>query len=220
MHTSAPPLVDPPAGGAAALLPASEGSAATPDRAGGYDWASAARAWNRRVVVHLLARGLSHDDADDVAQRTWARLIALDQAGRLARIEMPGLALAQARFLAASLHRERAHGRAVTDADPATLELLVDEQGADAERRVLARDRVTRALAELERAPPSALRVFRLLLGEPPPTHAQIALSVGLSEQRVRQIVCETRARLRRALDDRRDDTSDLKSALGAREQR
>ncbi|MBI1947171.1 MAG: sigma-70 family RNA polymerase sigma factor [Deltaproteobacteria bacterium] len=164
------------------------------------DWDGAALAHNRRVVVHLLARGLSLDDAEDVAQRTWTRLIALDRAGRLARVELPGLAFAQARFLAATLRREQ-HGQREVGGD--ALELVVDDR-ADAERTVLAKDRVARALAELERVPSSALHVFRRLLDDPPPTHAAIAKQVGLSEQRVRQIVCETRARLRRALEESR----------------
>jgi DNA-directed RNA polymerase specialized sigma24 family protein len=163
----------------------------------GVDWDAVARTHNRRVVVHLLSRGLSLDDAEDVAQRTWARLIALDRAGRLAYVEMPGLALTQARFLAGTLRREKNGERIVDDDEP--LALVVDDK-IDAERAVLARDRVARAIAELERAPSSALRVFRRVLDDPPPTHAQIAQELGLSEQRVRQIVCETRARLRRAL--------------------
>lgn len=164
------------------------------------DWEAVALAYNRRVVVHLLARGLPLHDAEEVAQRTWTRLLALDSAGRLARIELPGLAFAQARFLAATLRREQ-HGEREVGAE--ALELVVDER-ADAERTMLARDRVARALAELERSPSSALQVFRRLLDDPPPTHAAIAKQVGLSEQRVRQIVCETRARLRRALEETR----------------
>ncbi|MCC7070882.1 MAG: sigma-70 family RNA polymerase sigma factor [Deltaproteobacteria bacterium] len=206
MDSSAPPLPEHKANGDV-LLPLPMGGLDAPTTTGApFDWASAARTWNRRVVVHLLSRGLAHDDADEVAQRTWTRLIALERAGGLPRIELPGLALAQARFLAATLRRERARDRIAPDADPAVLELVIDEGSADAERRVLARDRVERALAELERAPASALRVFRHLLDEPPPTHAQIASALGLSEQRVRQIVCETRARLRRALDDAHHD--------------
>jgi RNA polymerase sigma-70 factor (ECF subfamily) len=164
------------------------------------DWDAIARAHNRRVVVHLLSRGLSLDDAEEVAQRTWARLIALERAGRLSYVEMPGLALAQARFLAASLKRERERGgvrEAAGDED--ALALVVDES-KDAERTVLDRDRVARALTEMAQLPPSALRVFRRVLDDPPPTHAELAKEVGLSEQRVKQIVCESRARLRRAM--------------------
>src|SRR5262245_27777904 len=76
-----------------------------------FDWDEAIRAHNRRVVVHLLARGLSLDDAEDVAQRAWTRLIALDKNGRLPFIQMPGLAVRQATFLAASLKRDsKQHG--------------------------------------------------------------------------------------------------------------
>ncbi len=181
---------------ASALPPTAVDVILVPAAAPSFDWEGAARAYHRRVVVHLLARGLPLDDAEDVAQRTWARLLTLDRAGRLTRIEMPGLALAQARFLAATLWRERSGLR---EEGANALEAVIDG-GIDAERTVLARDRVARAIAELERAPSSALQVFRRVLEDPPPTHAAIAKQVGLSEQRVRQIVCETRARLRRAL--------------------
>ena len=164
------------------------------------DWDAIARAHNRRVVVHLLARGLALDDAEEVAQRTWTRLLALDRARRLPYVEMPGLALAQARFLAASLRRERSGQLARDGGDDDALALVVDDR-ADQERTVVDRDRVQRALAELANVPASALQVFRRVLEDPPPTHAEIAKDVGLSEQRVKQIVCETRARLRRAID-------------------
>ncbi|HEY4222862.1 MAG TPA: hypothetical protein VGO62_16005, partial [Myxococcota bacterium] len=47
------------------------------DSATTTDWDALAREHNHRVVVHLLARGLTLDDAEDVAQQTWARLIVL-----------------------------------------------------------------------------------------------------------------------------------------------
>lgn len=178
--------------------PSREDGAGTSPTGLDSDWQAHAATWNHRVVVHLLARGLTLDDAVDVAQTTWTRLIALDQAGRLPYVKMPGLALQQARFLAATLKRDRSGREQVTDVSD--LSVVVDENAADAERTTIARDRVARALEEIGRLPPASQAVFRRTLGDPPPKHKEVAEAVGISEQRVRQIVCEVRARLRNAL--------------------
>src|SRR4051812_35422239 len=84
-------------------------------------------AWNEliarhdhRVVVSLVARGLRLPEARELAQQTWARLIAQQCAGRLARLELPGLAIRQAAFLALDAARaERAdRARASDDREP------------------------------------------------------------------------------------------------------
>jgi RNA polymerase sigma-70 factor (ECF subfamily) len=58
-------------------------------------------------------------------------------------------------------------------------------------------------VAELRRCPSRAQQVFREVYGPAEASHADVARRLGLSVQRVRQIVCEVRARLRRALEDR-----------------
>jgi RNA polymerase sigma-70 factor (ECF subfamily) len=47
----------------------------------------------------------------------------------------------------------------------------------------------------------SAKKVFRLAYGGDGLSHAEVAERVGLSLQRVRQILCEVRAKLRTALE-------------------
>jgi DNA-directed RNA polymerase specialized sigma24 family protein len=52
----------------------------------------------------------------------------------------------------------------------------------------------------LDRAPANARRVFALLYGERALTPTEVATELGLSVQRVRQIVCELRKRMRSEL--------------------
>ena len=52
----------------------------------------------------------------------------------------------------------------------------------------------------VELSAPTARKVFRLVYATPGGTVSQAAKEVGLSLQRVRQILCETRRHIRRAL--------------------
>ena len=70
-----------------------------------------------------------------------------------------------------------------------------------AEARYLAAERLTRAKARLAELSPSARKVFELLYGDPHLSHAEIAARIGLSVQRVRQIICEVRKELRADLE-------------------
>jgi DNA-directed RNA polymerase specialized sigma24 family protein len=72
------------------------------------EWEAIIRQHDRRVVLALMAMGLRLDRAKELAQTTWLRLFEQHQAGKLERLEFPGLALRQARFLALdALRRER-----------------------------------------------------------------------------------------------------------------
>jgi len=73
---------------------------------------------------------------------------------------------------------------------------------ANPERRALGREQLEIARRELDRCPPRAREVFRAAYSESAPDHAEIACEFGLSVQRVRQILCEVRARLRAAAGD------------------
>jgi RNA polymerase sigma-70 factor (ECF subfamily) len=175
-------------------------------------------AWNalvakhdHRVVVSLLARGVRVDRAKDIAQEAWIRLVEQQRAGRLTELKLPGLAIAQAAFL--SLEAARRDG--VRGGEP--MSIHADESGcgaidvadpaADAEARMLTSERVARAEKVIAACSPSARAVFRLAYGGDGLSHAEVAKKVGLSLQRVRQILCEVRAKLRDALDgeDARD---------------
>ena len=169
-----------------------------------------AEAWNaliarhdHRVVVSLLARGVRIDRAKDLAQEAWIRLVEQQRAGRLTHLQLPGLAIAQAAFLSLeAARRDGARGdplpldsemvRAATD--------LVDP-GADAETRLLTTERLECAERVLASFASNARAVFTLTYGGEGLSHAEVAAKVGLSLQRVRQILCEVRKELRSALE-------------------
>ncbi len=164
-------------------------------------WNALIQRHNHRVVVALLARGVRVDKAKDIAQEAWMRLVEQQRLGRLDRLQLPGLAIAQAAFLALeSARRESSARRHENLEEPAIAAALADPR-ADAESRLLTEERVARAVDVLSKCSPSARQVFRLAYGGDGLSHGQVAQRVGLSLQRVRQILCEVRAKLRLALE-------------------
>jgi DNA-directed RNA polymerase specialized sigma24 family protein len=165
------------------------------------DWNQEMRRHGQRVVVSLLARGIGPDRAKDLAQEAWLRIIAQHRAGRLPRLELPGLVVTQAMFLARDDAR-RVHRRGRIEGEPG---IGPHGSGAEAatdggfERRLLARDDLRRALAVVDRAYPNARRVFALMYGPERRSAQEIATELGLSLQRVRQIACELRKQMRTA---------------------
>jgi DNA-directed RNA polymerase specialized sigma24 family protein len=157
-------------------------------------WEDAIRRHDRRVYLSVLALGLAPDRAREVTQAAWTRLMEQHQRGALAEIELPGLAIRQARFLAFNeLERSRVERRVLAAVpDP--------PEAPDTERVVGGREEIERVLAALATCSPTARKVFRLVYATPGGTAATAAASVGLSLQRVRQILCETRRHIRRAL--------------------
>jgi DNA-directed RNA polymerase specialized sigma24 family protein len=168
-------------------------------------WDSLIARHDHRVVLSLLARGVRLVRARELAQQAWMRLFAQHQAGRLDRLELPGLAIRQAAFLAADEVRQR-RPEAPGAASEAELASLADP-AASIEERLIHRDALRRAVAELERCSPAARRVFDFVYANPDMRHATAARALGLSVQRVRQILCEVRARLRAAIE--REDSND-----------
>lgn len=148
----------------------------------------------RAVMVALLARGIRADLAQDHSQAAWTRLWEQHCLGRLPRLELPGLAIRQALFLA--LDEARAL-RALGGIDS-----LVDA-GPDPDRRLLSRQQLRSIEVALRHVHPSMREVFLLAHGGEGLSHAEIALRVGLSVQRVRQILCELRQRFRGLVEDR-----------------
>ncbi len=168
-------------------------------RAGDRDaWDVLIARHDHRVVLSLLARGVRLARARELAQQAWMRLFAQQVAGRLERLELPGLAIRQAAFLALEDARRR-EPDASLDAAPELAAL--SDPAASIEERLIRRDELRRAQAELERCSPSARRVFAFIHANPGMRHADAARELGLSVQRVRQILCEVRARLRAAID-------------------
>jgi RNA polymerase sigma-70 factor (ECF subfamily) len=143
------------------------------------------------------------DRAKDIAQETWMRLVEQQRAGRLAELVLPGLAVAQAAFLSLE-HARRENARRTPlplDGPGAGEAIDVVDPAADAEARLVSGERLERAEEVLSRCSQSARAVFQLAYGGDGLSHAQVASRVGLSLQRVRQILCEVRKELRAALE-------------------
>ncbi|HEY8041835.1 MAG TPA: sigma-70 family RNA polymerase sigma factor [Polyangiaceae bacterium] len=164
-------------------------------------WSALVQRHNHRVVVALLARGIRVDRAKDIAQEAWMRLVEQQRQGRLERLQLPGLAIAQAGFLALEATRREANTRHHEPLDEPAIAVRLADPRADAVARMVTEERVETAVEVLSRCSPSARKVFRLAYGGDGLSHAEVAQRVGLSLQRVRQILCEVRARLRTALE-------------------
>jgi RNA polymerase sigma-70 factor (ECF subfamily) len=160
-------------------------------------WDALIHKYRRRVLVALLADGHSLDEAGELAQEAWVRLWAAQQAGKLERLELPGLAVAQARFLAKDAWRRQKTRSSAAAALGTTAAVEVPSS----EAQVSTRQQLLRVQAALETLPASQQRIFRLAQTEGLP-HADIAAQVGLSLQRVRQIIWEVRTALRAAMED------------------
>jgi RNA polymerase sigma factor (sigma-70 family) len=162
-------------------------------------WAPLIAQHQHRVVMALVAAGCGFERATELAQEAWARLMEQDRQGRLGELKLPGLAIVQARFLAWDERRREAM-KARHDQGGAR-ELSLRELPPDPEQRLLSRQVALRALDAVASAPVSSQRLFRLLYAEPNMPHAQAAQALGLSVQRVRQILCELRKRVRAAIE-------------------
>jgi RNA polymerase sigma factor (sigma-70 family) len=165
-------------------------------------WQALVHRHDRRVVLSLLGRGLPLDRAREIAQETWTRLMESQRAGRLSSLSLPGLAIVQAGYLCASEWRRQSvkHLHEVGPEAPrlaAAAPAVVSPEDQVGDRQALAR--VARAL---EACPAGARRVFDAVYQNPELGYDEIAARVGLSTQRVKQIVCEVRKRLRAVLRD------------------
>jgi RNA polymerase sigma-70 factor (ECF subfamily) len=167
-------------------------------------WDEIVRRHSHRVLLALLARGVPWDGAHDLVQEVWMRLVHQQRAGRLRSLTLPGLAIAQAGWLAREEARTRkrretimgdqagaAAGECVDDLDHGTVE--PEERAAQRERLELVR-------RELGTCPPRSRQIFQAVYGAGGRSHAEVAHELGISVQRVRQAVYEVRARMRAAL--------------------
>ncbi len=171
------------------------------------DWDAVIPRYAKRIHVSLLARGIPPDRAHELAQEAWWRVIQSHREGRLTELRLPGVVIAQANYLALD-DRRRSQRRAPHDASVGSdKDVAADAPDELAlERQVVARDELRRILAVVERAHPNAQRVFRMSWGGGAMSAPEIAAELGISVQRVRQIVCELRQKLRRELRKEADD--------------
>lgn len=161
-------------------------------------WSRLIARHDRRVLLSLLARGVRVDRARELAQETWLRLYERHRRGELPRLELPGLAIVQAGFLAANERRREQRPSPRSSSTEGPREPASGEPGA--EDRVIRREELERARAALARLPAGARRVFELLYQNPGLSHAEAAARLGLSTQRVTQVLCEVRKHLRAAI--------------------
>ena len=131
------------------------------------------------------------------------RLVEQQRAGRLTHLQLPGLAVTQAAFLSLEAARRdvRTESMVPLDGDGARVAIDLVDPAADAEARLLTGERIERAEKILEGFAPNARAVFRLAYGGDGLSHADVARKVGLSLQRVRQILCEVRKEMKDALE-------------------
>src|SRR5580692_6059102 len=135
----APPRPAPPAADEATLCAAALAGSAEA-------WSALVARHNHRVVVTLLARGVRVDRAKDIAQEAWIRLVEQQRLGKLERLQLPGLAIVQASFLAMEAARREVNVRRHEPLDePAVAAALADPHD-DAETRLMTEERVTRAV--------------------------------------------------------------------------
>jgi RNA polymerase sigma-70 factor (ECF subfamily) len=172
-------------------------------------WDEISRRHSRRVIVSLLARGIDLAEAEDLTQDVWLRLIQQQRAGKLQTLLLPGLAIAQALWLA----RERIRTLRRRDAilgSSGELELREEPTGTAADPEALAvhRERLDTVRRALMQCSERDRLIFQATYGPEPRLHSDLARELGLSIQRVRQVLCQVRARLREALDSRdREET-------------
>jgi RNA polymerase sigma factor (sigma-70 family) len=165
-----------------------------------FNWDEAFARHSRTVLVALLARRIPLDRAGDLAQEAWARLIARHRAGRLAQIELPGLAVRQALFLASDARRRDRFHEPVLEAGADAPSLT--DRATSIEDRLLTQELLQRALRALEAYPPRGRQVFLFVHAHPGMRHDEAAAHLGMSVQRLRQTLCEVRQHLRTSVED------------------
>jgi RNA polymerase sigma-70 factor (ECF subfamily) len=163
------------------------------------DWPQLIELHSHAVVLSLLARGVRLSRARELTHETWARLFEQHQAGLIHRLELPGLAIRQAGFLA--LREGRRWKTEPLSEVPEACALT--DLGPSAEARVEGRQQLELAQAALATLGPRAREIFTVAVEHPEVSQSSLAEGLGLSLQRFRQTLCEVRARLRAALDDR-----------------
>ncbi len=165
-------------------------------------WDEIVRRHSHRVLLALLARRVPWDAAQDLVQEVWLRLMRQQRAGRLQSLALPGLAIAQAGWLAREEGRTRRRRETIMSgmAAAASVDDVDHDPEADPEEQAIRGERLDRVRHEIEICPPRARQIFLAVYGPEGRTHAEVARDLGLSVQRVRQSLCEVRARVRIAL--------------------
>lgn len=168
-------------------------------------WDEIVRRHSHRVLLMLLARKVPWDAAHDLVQEVWLRLVRQQREGRLKSLTLPGLAIAQAEWLAREEDRTRRRRERIAEARVAGLsdDPVDTGQEADLEERAERRERMDLVRRQLASCPPRARQIFQAVYDAGGRSHAEVARQLGISVQRVRQAVCEVRSRIRVALKEK-----------------
>lgn len=164
-----------------------EGRAQRGDRAA---WNTLVSRYGERVVLALIADGVPPVQAREFAQEAWMRLMEASDRGGLKFLQLPGLAVRQAQFLARTEARKIGAAR-----------MPVGDVASESGEVAVSRELLAATCRELAKMPAQARAVFALLYGPPGHSPKEVAAQLGISTQRVRQIVCEIRKRLRTRLE-------------------
>jgi DNA-directed RNA polymerase specialized sigma24 family protein len=156
-------------------------------------WHNEIKKHHHRLVVFLLSKGVPLSDAKDVANETWTQLMCKHREGELPHLELPGLAFQHALFLVSKQRRQRA----LFENDAQHIESATDSHEAQAQ----ARQSLVKCAHELQKLPLRKQEVMSLVIHHSG-RDAQKAQIVGISLQRFRQIVSQTRALLRTAMQE------------------
>lgn len=159
-------------------------------------WQTAIAEHDHALVLSLLASGLCLDDARDVAQEAWLKLIEAQVAGRLESVSLPGLVIRQASFLVIDRHRAR---KLRDHSDLRAADHLHGPNVASHESE--ATELLERLEAGLVFASARERGVLRAVIESPGVGHRFLAAREGVSVQRFRQVLSDVRARLRRFLE-------------------
>ncbi len=160
------------------------------------DWAAQIARHDHVVVLALLSKGLRIHEARELAHDAWARLFEQWKAGRLGRLELPGLAIRQALFLASDYRRQQRRPNVQWDDAPE-----VSDPHAQPDARLESRQLLQQTALAAAGLSPRAQRVFTTVMQNPGTAQAELADRLGLSLQRLRQSLCEVRARLKAAIE-------------------
>ncbi len=151
---------------------------------------------NARLVAFLVARGTPLARAKELANDTWVLLMDRQREGKLRTLKLPAFAFQQAMWLGLDDARRERRVRSLDAAEPRA------DEAPTSEAIVLSREQLERVRAELARCSASEQRVFRLLYEHPELSIRDAARRLVLSEQRVRQVACEVRKRLRGVMEE------------------
>lgn len=165
---------------------------APPDSAESLPWSTWAKDFGHLVWLRLLSHRIAPDRARELSQEVWEQLYRRWINGTLVDVKMPGLALSHADFLALSERRRRTETPLGRDHEWETV------RPRDAEQHMLDRAHLARVVREVRSCSSTVQRIFELRYYPPGMSTVEISHELGLSHQRVRQILCELRQRIRR----------------------